>query len=47
MFDFQLDSGTIIEICYFSKINLELPTNKEYLETNLMAFELQKEICIL
>ncbi|WFG98368.1 acetolactate decarboxylase [Spiroplasma citri] len=43
VFDFQLD-WRIVEICYFSKINLELPINKEYLEKNLRAFEVQKEI---
>ncbi|WP_425379978.1 acetolactate decarboxylase [Spiroplasma endosymbiont of Stenodema calcarata] len=43
IFDFILASG-IIEICYFSKINLELPTTAEYLTKELISTELQKEI---
>ncbi len=41
VFDFQLDSGTI-EICYFSKINLELPTNKEYFRNRFNRFWITK-----
>ncbi|WHQ37172.1 acetolactate decarboxylase [Spiroplasma sp. SV19] len=43
VFDFILKTG-VIEICYFSKIDLELPTTDDYLTKALMGKELQKEI---
>lgn len=43
IFDFILEAG-VIEISYFSKINLELPTTDEYLTKELMNKELQREI---
>lgn len=43
IFDFILETG-VIEISYFSKIDLELPTTDEYLTKEIMSKELQQEI---
>ncbi|WP_424526521.1 acetolactate decarboxylase [Spiroplasma endosymbiont of Glossina fuscipes fuscipes] len=43
IFDFLLETG-VIEISYFSKIDLELPITDEYLTKEIMSKELQQEI---